>query len=303
VVPAGIIGARIWYVINATLGGNRYYMENPTQIINIPQGGLHIFGGFLLGGLVMLIYLRVHQLDTWLFLDAAGPGVLVGQAIGRIANFINQELYGPPTKMLWGIKIAAEHRLALYSDLNLFPVETTRFHPTFAYEIIWNLGAAGFLLWLSRKYQKELKPGAIFACWLILAGFGRVWIEFFRPDQPLIGNSFVTYSMFVSLLMAIAGVVMLLIRYGKLQPGFAKGWEEEYHIKPVDQQAERARVRANAASGNVMEEDRVDEEVLEPEKKKTTVKAQAKPKAKTTATKEKPVTKKSTVKPKAPPKQ
>ena len=106
--------------------------------------------------------------------------------------------------------------------------------------------------------------------------------------------------MLVSFLMAIAGVVMLLIRYGKLQLAFAKGWEEEYHIKPVDEQAERSRVRARAAAEDVVEEDRVDEEVLEPEKKKTAVKAQAKPKAKATAAKEKPVTKKSTTKPKAP---
>jgi phosphatidylglycerol:prolipoprotein diacylglycerol transferase len=230
VVPAGIIGARIWYVINATLGGNNYYMQNPVQIINIPQGGLHIFGGFLLGGLALLIYLRLNNLDTWLFLDAAGPGILVGQAIGRMANFINQELYGPPTKLLWGIKIAAEHRLALYSDLNLFPVETTRFHPTFAYEMLWNLTAAGLLLWISRRYEKELKPGALFACWLILAGVGRTWIEFFRPDQPKIDGLGISYSAVVASLMAITGVLLLLVRYRVFDLAFSENWEEEYHI-------------------------------------------------------------------------
>lgn len=268
VVPAGIIGARIWYVINATLGGNRYYMENPTQIINIPQGGLHIFGGFLLGGLVMLIYLRVHQLDTWLFLDAAGPGVLVGQAIGRIANFINQELYGPPTKMLWGIKIAAEHRLALYSDLNLFPVETTRFHPTFAYEIIWNLGAAGFLLWLSRKYQKELKPGTIFACWLILAGFGRVLIEFFRPDQPKIESLGFSYTTFFAALMVISGVIILMIRYKALNLAFAENWEEEYHISGQD--------KPKSEAVEIDEDEEMEEQEETPQVKKTST-GKAKP--------------------------
>ena len=67
-LPAGIIGARLWYVMNATLGGNRYYIENPVQIINIPQGGLHIFGGFLLGAAALLYYLRQNKLDPWLFL-------------------------------------------------------------------------------------------------------------------------------------------------------------------------------------------------------------------------------------------
>jgi prolipoprotein diacylglyceryl transferase len=199
----------------------------------------------------MLIYLRVHQLDTWLFLDAAGPGVLVGQAIGRIANFINQELYGPPTKMLWGIKIAAEHRLALYSDLNLFPVETTRFHPTFAYEILWNLAAAGFLLWISRRYEKALKPGALFACWLILAGLGRTWIEFFRPDQPKIESLGISYSAVFASLMAIAGILLLLVRYKAFNLAFAENWEEEYHIseqakpqvEPVDDEEETPRVK------------------------------------------------------------
>ncbi len=101
--------------MNATLGGNRYYIENPLQIINIPQGGLHIFGGFLFGAAVLLTYLRQNKRDPWIFLDAAGPAILIGQAIGRIANFINQELYGPPTTLPWGIPISAEHRLAFVS--------------------------------------------------------------------------------------------------------------------------------------------------------------------------------------------
>ena len=114
------------------------------------------------------------------------------------------------------------------ADLSQYPVETTRFHPTFAYEMILNILLGLLLLWISRQYADKMKPGAIFAGWLVFAGLARAFIEFFRPDQPRIGDSFVTYSMFVSFLMAIAGVVMLLIRYGKLQLAFAKGWEEEY---------------------------------------------------------------------------
>ncbi|HZM24474.1 MAG TPA: prolipoprotein diacylglyceryl transferase, partial [Anaerolineales bacterium] len=186
VLPIGIIGARLWFVLNATIGGNRFYIENPASIIKIWEGGLHIFGGFLFGAAALLWYLRQNKLDPWLFLDAAGPAALIGQGIGRIANFINQELYGPPTTLPWGIPISAEHRLTQYRDLNLYPVETTRFHPTFAYEMLWNFASAGLLLWLSRRYEKDLKPGTLLAGWLVLAGLGRLIIEFFRPDQPKI---------------------------------------------------------------------------------------------------------------------
>ena len=230
VLPIGIIGARLWYVLNATVGGNSYYAENPIQIINIPQGGLHIFGGFLFGAAALVVYLRRNKLDPWLFLDSAGPAVLIGQGIGRIANFINQELYGPPTTLPWGIQIQAEHRLPQYQDLNLFPVETTRFHPTFAYEMLWNFAAAGLLLWLSRRYKEDLKPGALFAGWLLLAGFGRVLIEFFRPDQPKIPGLGISYSSIVAALMAITGAVMLMARYRAINLKFAEDWEEEYQI-------------------------------------------------------------------------
>ena len=229
VLPAGIIGARLWYVLNATLGGNRFYIENPLQIINIPQGGLHIFGGMLLGAAALLYYLRQNKLDPWLFLDSAGPALLIGQAIGRIANFINQELYGPPTTLPWGIPIAPEHRIAPFADLSQYPVET-RFHPTFAYEMLWNLLAAGLLLWLSRRYKDEIKPGALFAGWLVLAGVGRVIIELFRPDQPKIGDLGISYSSLVAALMAITGAIMLMARYKAINLKFAENWEEEYQV-------------------------------------------------------------------------
>ncbi len=226
VLPIGIVGARLWYVVNATIGGNRYYVENPFQIINIPQGGLHIFGGFLFGSIVLITYLRKNKLDPWLFLDSAGPAMLIGQAIGRIANFINQELYGPPTTLPWGIPISAEHRLSQFVSLP----DTTRFHPTFAYEMIWNISTASLLLWLSRRYEKQLKPGTIFAGWLIAAGFGRTWIEFFRPDQPKIPGLGISYSAIVSALMAIIGAVMLLARYKAVNLELAENWEDEYQI-------------------------------------------------------------------------
>src|SRR5687768_3685292 len=241
VLPIGILGARLWYVLNATLGGNSYYAENPIQILNIPQGGLHIFGGFLFGAAALLLYLRRNKLDPWLFLDSAGPAVLIGQGIGRIANFINQELYGPPTTLPWGIQIQAEHRLPQYQDLDLFPVETTRFHPTFAYEMLWNFAAAGLLLWLSRRYKEDLKPGALFAGWLVLAGIGRVIIEFFRPDQPKIAGLGVSYSSLFAVLMAIAGAILLMVRYKAINVKLAEDWEGEYRVGAATLSAETSR--------------------------------------------------------------
>lgn len=230
VLPAGIIGARLWYVLNAILGGNRSYLENPASMIRVWEGGLHIFGGFLFGTLALLFYLRQNKLDPWLFLDAAGPAVLIGQGIGRIANFINQELYGPPTTLPWGIPIEADHRLPQYQNLGVFPVETTRFHPTFAYEMLWNFAAAGLLLWLSRRYRDELKPGALFAGWLVFAGVGRVIIEFFRPDQPKIPELGISYSSIFAALMAVTGVILLLARYKVVDFRSARNWEEDYQV-------------------------------------------------------------------------
>jgi phosphatidylglycerol:prolipoprotein diacylglycerol transferase len=251
VLPIGIIGARLWFVMNATLGGNRFYIENPASIIRIWEGGLHIFGGFLFGAAALLYYLRQNKLDPWLFLDSAGPAMLIGQGIGRIANFINQELYGPPTTLPWGIPISEAHRLPQF-PVSQYPFDTTRFHPTFAYEMLWNFAAAGLLLWLSRRYEKDLKPGTLFAGWLIFAGIGRVIIEFFRPDQPKILELGISYSSIFAALMAIAGAVLLMARYKSINLSFAENWEEEYQIsgqaQPEAESVEEKPSRAKKSS-------------------------------------------------------
>jgi phosphatidylglycerol:prolipoprotein diacylglycerol transferase len=156
---------------------------------------------------------------------------LIGQGIGCIANFINQDLYGPPTTLPWGIKIEAAHRLAQFSNLSLFPVDTTRFHPTFVYEMLWNFAAAGFLLWLSRRYEKDIKPGTLFFGWLMAEGVGNLWLElFFRPDQPKISDTIISYTALVATLMAVVGAILLLARYKAIDLAVAEDWEEEYQI-------------------------------------------------------------------------
>lgn len=213
IVIAGVAGARLWYVLNNILGGDTRYIDNPLSIINIPEGGLHIFGGFIFGGIVFMVYARNKQIDLWMIIDSIAPYLLIGQALARPANFINQELYGPPTSLPWGIPIDASHRIVPWNNLALYPEATTRFHPTFAYEMLWNFAAAGVLIWLSRRYEKQLRPGAVFFGWLVLAGIGRVLIETFRPDQPVVPGTALSYSRLVALLMALAGVILLLGRY------------------------------------------------------------------------------------------
>ena len=229
-LPAGVIGARLWYVLNATVGGSTYYLDNPAKIFAISEGGLHLFGGLILGGYVAYLYGKNHKADWLMILDSIGPTLLFAQALARPANFINQELYGPPTDAPWGIPILGENRIGEWTDLAAFPVETTRFHPTFAYEMIWNLVTGGALLYFSRKYPGKFKPGAVFAIWLILAGAGRFMIEFFRPDQPRIPGTIISYSQVVSAFMAMFGTVWLLVRTETIRLSFWNPARESYDI-------------------------------------------------------------------------
>src|SRR3990172_8217159 len=198
---AGVAGARLWYVVNDILSGSVYFVEQPIRALYISEGGLHIYGAVVAGLITAYFYCKKVGFDFRLLLDAAAPGMLVGQAIGRAANFINQELYGPPTDLPWGVPISAPpphqpspdpspfpppttpippaHPYQPWQDLAQFPEATTRFHPTFFYEALWNFIGAGLLLGLGRRYKKQVKPGVIFALWLIWAGLGRGFLEVF----------------------------------------------------------------------------------------------------------------------------
>ena len=229
-IPAGMLGARLWYVANATVGGSRYYIENPLQILNTTQGGLHFYGGLLFGALALILYTRKHKVDPWLFLDAVAPTVLIGQAVARPANFINQELYGPPTTLPWGIKIDAVNRIAPWNNINLYPVEITRFHPTFAYEILWNLFAAQLLIVLSRLFEEKIRPGVVFYGWLLLSGVGRIIIEIWRPDQPKIPGTNLSFTSVVAVLMAVFGAVLLLDKLGVIRIPFLPKGPDAYTL-------------------------------------------------------------------------
>jgi len=227
-VPFGIVGARLWYVLNDILGGGRYYLDYPLKIINLPEGGLHFYGAVLFGALGAYIYVKRSNVDFQIILDAAAPALLIGQALVRPANFINQELYGQPTDLPWGIAIYAAHRIAPWTNIALYPIETTRFHPAFAYEMLWNFLATGILLWIFMEFREKLKPAVIFAGWLILEGAGRQIIEFFRPDQPRLPGTDISYSRIVAGIMIIVGIFMLLIKYEIIKLPFLEPGSDKY---------------------------------------------------------------------------
>ncbi|NEP17924.1 MAG: prolipoprotein diacylglyceryl transferase [Leptolyngbya sp. SIO4C1] len=183
-IPA-FIGARLYYVFiqsprNAE--GIGYYLSNPGQILQIWGGGIHIFGAFIFGGIALWLFTRIRQLPTLMYLDAAAVGLPLAQAIGRWGNFINQELYGPPTSWPFGLRIDPSHRIGPYRDLVAYP-ESTRFHALFLYESVWNLIGFALLFWISRRFQARLRPGDLALMYAIWYPLGRFFIEFLRTDS------------------------------------------------------------------------------------------------------------------------
>lgn len=238
VVMTGYIFARLTYVLLDVIDGRGAQYTTLLSIINVRAGGVNILGGFIGAAVIGILYIRWRKLRFWHYADVGGMALLIAQAIGRWGNFINQELYGPPTEQAWGILIDAGHRLSQFSDLTLYPLNT-RFHPTFLYESLWLLAGFVLLLWLNGRYRDSWKPGTIFGLFLIWWGGGRAWIELFRPDQPTIGNSMITYSMVTALAIAIAGILVLLGRYGKLPEGRrARRRRRRRDLKPKPQRTQ-----------------------------------------------------------------
>jgi phosphatidylglycerol:prolipoprotein diacylglycerol transferase len=248
VVIAGIIGARIGYVLNDIAGGGKYYINNPEAILKVSEGGLHIYGAVIGGFIAVYYYTRKYPFDLWLLMDAVAPALLISQALGRLANFINQELYGPPTDLPWGIPISSDFRINPWRDMVLYPEATTRFHPTFAYEMIWNLVAVGIIYLLIRRYGEKYKPGTIFFLWLIFEGVGRFLIEYFRPDQPRVPGTDISVSRIVAALMAIIGLVLLLARFKKIDWDFLPKLPEKYNLRIKSTASKRSRKSSRRSS-------------------------------------------------------
>jgi phosphatidylglycerol:prolipoprotein diacylglycerol transferase len=184
VLVLGVIGARIYHVIHQW----DYYAANPALIPQVWLGGLAITGAVVGGMLGVWLYTRANNLNTLRWFDIFATAVLLGQAIGRLGNFANQELYGPPTDLPWGIPIDAAHRIGEWMNLVQYPVETTRFHPLFAYEALLNLVGLGLILWISRRFAHRLYDGDIFLIYLMWYGVVRTYLETFRTQNWVIAG-------------------------------------------------------------------------------------------------------------------
>ena len=190
-VPSGILGARVYHVITSPAA----YLDDPVSALYVWQGGLGIPGGIAGGFLACYVVLRRRGLSFTAFADSVAPGVVVAQAIGRLGNWFNQELFGRPTTLPWGLQIDPDNPDAVAG--------AEAYHPTFLYELLWNLGVAGVLLWADRRWK--LGAGKVFALYLGLYALGRLWIESLRIDDAntLAGLRVNHYVMGVVLLGAL----------------------------------------------------------------------------------------------------
>jgi prolipoprotein diacylglyceryl transferase len=169
-VPAGVIGSRLYHVITDWNSFEGRWGDT----VKIWQGGLGIPGGLAAGVATGVWVAHRRRLPVPVLLDVVAPALPLAQAIGRLGNWFNQELFGGPTDLPWALEIDDEHLPAGY------PSGTT-FHPTFLYESLWNLGLCGFLLWFDRRW--ELRRGGLMAVYIMGYGVGRFWVESLRIDR------------------------------------------------------------------------------------------------------------------------
>ncbi|MEL6469488.1 MAG: prolipoprotein diacylglyceryl transferase [Cyanobacteria bacterium J06614_10] len=205
-IPA-FFGARLYYVFVQS-SETAYYLQNPGQILQVWSGGIHIFGAFIVGSLALWIFTRLRQLPTLTYLDATALGLPLAQAIGRWGNFINQELYGPPTTSPLGLRIDPNRRIPPYDNLATYP-DSTRFHPLFLYESVWNLIGFVLIFYLSRRFERQIKAGDLTLMYLLWYPLGRFFIEFLRTDSWFFpGTPFNVVHLLSAAAVVIAGAVL-----------------------------------------------------------------------------------------------
>ena len=197
-IPAGIVGARVYHVLTH-LGD--YTGPDADSVFAIWEGGIAIYGAIGGGALAAWVLARRRGLSFAALADAVAPGIAVAQAIGRFGNWFNQELYGRPTTLPWGLEIDPEHRARGYED-----VET--FHPTFLYEAGWNVLVAAVLIWADRRFT--LGRGKVFALYLSLYGLGRIGTESLRLDYSYDTFGPLRFNAVVAGLICLAGLALFL---------------------------------------------------------------------------------------------
>nr|WP_245989278.1 prolipoprotein diacylglyceryl transferase [Agromyces tardus] len=208
-VPLGIIGARLYHVLTHPAdyfypGANVWNPFEPGAIWNIWEGGNAIYGSLIGGAVGVIIGCRFTGLRFWSFADALAPGLLVAQATGRLGNWFNHELFGSPTDLPWGLQIESTNPA--------FPAglpDGTLFHPTFLYEIVWNLLGVAVILFLERRFN--LRWGKAFGVYLIWYGIGRSFLESIRvdPSELFLG---IRSNVWASYAAVVIGIVIIIVQ-------------------------------------------------------------------------------------------
>jgi prolipoprotein diacylglyceryl transferase len=199
-VPFGLIGGRLYHVITDY---QLYFGKNwnPVGAFEVWNGGLGIWGAIAAGALGAYIGCRRRGISLRTFADAAAPGIVLAQALGRWGNWFNQELYGRPTKLPWAVKIDPAHRPPTTPDLGTY-------HPTFLYESLWCVGVALLVIWAEKRFR--LAYGRAFALYVAAYTVGRAWIEWLRVDSAhhILG---LRLNDWTSLIVFIGAVVYLYV--------------------------------------------------------------------------------------------
>ena len=200
-IPIGFIGARLYYVLFKW----DYYIQNPSEIIAIWNGGIAIYGGLIAGGLAVYWFARRKKMTLTLLLDILAPSVLLAQSIGRWGNFINQEAHGGA--------VSRQFLETLYLPefiIEQMNINGTYYHPTFLYESLWSL--LGFILLIILRNQKGLlRRGEVALSYVIWYSFGRFFIEGMRTDSLWIGD-IMRVSQMLSLVLFISAIILLVYR-------------------------------------------------------------------------------------------
>jgi len=208
-VPAGLIGARLYHVAT---DHDLYFGpgKSPVAALEIWHGGLGIWGAIMGGLLGAWFYCHRHAIRLRVLADALAPGLLLAQAIGRFGNYFNQELFGRPTTLPWGLEISAAHRPAGFEQY-------ATFHPTFLYEALWNLAGMALLIWLDRRYR--LGYGRAFAVYVMIYTAGRGWIESLRIDAIELNNVLgLRWGVWMSIVLFVGALAYFVVAGRRHRP-------------------------------------------------------------------------------------
>lgn len=208
-VPFGILGARIYHVL--THWGDYFGTgQDPVRVLFVWEGGIAILGSLLGGAVGAWIGCRRTGIRFWSFADALAPAMLLAQAIGRLGNWFNHELFGRPTTLPWGLQIPATN--------GAFPAglpDGTLFHPLFLYELLWNLLGIAVVLVLEKRFR--LRWGRAFGLYLVWYGAARVWLEMLRIDPTSVTPLGLPANVWGALLAVAMGVAIIVVQ-GRRHP-------------------------------------------------------------------------------------